>query len=283
MSNVLQPRLSGLLGTPLTEDSPLGKFIGSTLTDEARMAEMDQQPPIQILPDVNVVKIGAQSMMDRGRVAIYPLLEEIVQNLPQHKMVLGTGAGTRARHAYTEGLDLGVPTGVLSVLGFLVSLQNARMLGYLLAKHGIPMIEAAQFAQLPLYLAERRAAVFIGSPPYSYWQPNPPVGRLPAHRSDTGCFLISEALGARSMIYVKDEDGLYTADPKKDRDAKFIPKITIDELEKMDLSDLVVEHMVLKMMRNAKHRRSIQVINGLKRGNLTRALNGEPVGTIITV
>jgi molybdenum storage protein len=146
-------------------------------------------------------------MMDRGRVAIYPLLEEIVQNLPQHKMILGTGAGTRARHAYAEGLDLGMPTGVLSVLGFLVSLQNARMLGYLLAKHGIPMIETPQFAQLPLYLAERRAAVFIGSPPYTYWQPNPSVGRLPSAR--LGCFLISEALGA-SMIYVKDEDGLYT-------------------------------------------------------------------------
>src|SRR6516164_2316808 len=149
MANVVQPQLSRLLGTLLTEDSPLGKFVGGTLTDEARMAEMDRQPPIQILPDANVIKIGAQSMMDRGRVAIYPLIEEIVENLSQHKMIIGTGAGTRARHAYAEGLDLGMPTGVLSVLGFLVSLQNARMLGYLLAKHGIPMIEAAQFAQLP--------------------------------------------------------------------------------------------------------------------------------------
>jgi molybdenum storage protein len=35
-------------------------------------------------------------------------------------------------------------------------------------------------------------------------------------------------------------------------------------------------------MKNAKHRRTIQVINGLKKGNLTRALNGEPVGTVIT-
>jgi hypothetical protein len=32
----------------------------------------------------------------------------------------------------------------------------------------------------------------------------------------------------------------------------------------------------------AKNRRSVQIINGLKKGNLTRALNGEPVGTIIT-
>ncbi len=36
------------------------------------------------------------------------------------------------------------------------------------------------------------------------------------------------------------------------------------------------------MMQNAQHPRSIQVINGLKPGDLTRALNGEHVGTIIT-
>ena len=35
-------------------------------------------------------------------------------------------------------------------------------------------------------------------------------------------------------------------------------------------------------MKHAKHRRSIQIINGLKPGNLTRALAGEHVGTIIT-
>jgi molybdenum storage protein len=84
------------------------------------------------------------------------------------------------------------------------------------------------------------------------------------------------------MIYVKDEDGLYTADPKKDRNAKFIPKITVEELERLDLVDVVLEHTVLQLMRNAKNRRSVQVINGLKRGNLTRALNGESVGTIIS-
>jgi len=84
------------------------------------------------------------------------------------------------------------------------------------------------------------------------------------------------------MIYVKDEDGLYTADPKKDPNAKFIPQITVDELESLDLDDVVVERSVLEIMKNAQHRRSIQVINGLKPGTLTRALNGEHVGTIIT-
>ena len=83
------------------------------------------------------------------------------------------------------------------------------------------------------------------------------------------------------MIYVKDEKGLYTADPKKDKNAKFIPKITVNELIEMDLQDVVVERAVLDLMKNAQYRRTIQVIDGLEKGNLTRALEGEPVGTII--
>jgi molybdenum storage protein len=156
------------------------------------------------------------------------------------------------------------------------------MIHYLLAKHGVPFIEPAQFPQLPLYLEERRAAVFFGMPPYTFWHQNPAVGRIPPHRTDTGVYLVSEVFGTRSMIFVKDEKGLFTADPKKDRHAKFIPKITVAELEAMDLEDVVVERAVLELMKVAEHRRSIYVINGLEPGNLTRALNGEHVGTLIT-
>ncbi|MCP2728639.1 hypothetical protein NJ959_09165 [Symplocastrum sp. BBK-W-15] len=53
------------------------------------------------------------------------------------------------------------------------------------------------------------------------------------------------------------------------------------ELKALDLNDVVVERPVLDMMETAKNMRSIQVINGLEPGNLTRALNGEEVGTII--
>jgi molybdenum storage protein len=262
--------------------SELGRnLVEGSLTDPL-LLEQTVGPVHQILPEANVVKIGGQSIIDRGRKAVYPLIEEIVANLPRHQIILGTGAGTRARQAYSVALDLGLPTGVMSVLGTFVSMQNARMLHYLLAKHGIPFIEPIQFPQLPLYLVERRAVIFFGMPPYTFWQENPLVGRIPPHRTDTGSYLVSEVFGTRSMIYVKDEDGLYTADPKKDKHAKLIPKITVAELVAMDLPDLVVERAVLELMANAQHRRSIRVINGLVPGNLTRALEGEDVGTLIT-
>lgn len=268
-----------LQGELLTE---LGKIlVDGSLTDRGLQA-MTAGRVLPILPEANVVKIGGQSIIDRGGKAVLPLLEEVVENLPRHQMILGTGAGTRARHAYSVALDLGLPTGVMSVLGTFVSMQNARMLHYLLAKHGIPFIEPVQFPQLPLYLVERRAVVFFGMPPYTFWQENPAVGRIPPHRTDTGSYLVAEVFGARSMIYVKDEDGLYTADPKKDRGAKFIPKITVSELAAMDLPDVVVERAVLELMQNAQNRTSVRIINGLVRGNLTRALAGEDVGTLIT-
>ena len=68
---------------------------------------------------------------------------------------------------------------------------------------------------------------------------------------------------------------------KKDRTAAHIPRISVQALLARDLDDLVVERAVLEMMLNARHIREIQFVNGLKPGQLTAALDGEPVGTII--
>jgi molybdenum storage protein len=257
------------------------KLVSGSLSDAALQRATDATPNLAILPWVNVVKIGGQSIMDRGRSAVGPLVDEIVANLDRHKMILGTGAGTRARHVYSLAIDLGLPVGVLTVLGTAVAWQNAQMLQYLLARHGIAFLEPEGFASLPHYLMERGAVICQGMPPYKLWEANPEVGRIPPQRTDTGCFLIAEVLGARKMIYVKDEDGLFTADPKKDRGATHIPRISVQELLARDLDDLVVERAVLDLMLNARHIKEIQFVNGLKPGQLSAALNGEPVGTII--
>ena len=260
----------------------LGKrLVSGSLSDAALQRATEATPNFAILPWVNVVKIGGQSIMDRGRSAVGPVVDEIVKNLNRHKMILGTGAGTRARHVYSLAIDLGLPVGVLTVLGTAVAWQNAQMLQYLLARHGIAFLEPEGFPSLPHYLMERGAVICQGMPPYKLWEGNPEVGRIPPQRTDTGCFLIAEVFGARKMIYVKDEDGLYTADPKKDRNATHIPRISVQELLKRDLNDLVVERAVLDLMLTARNIREIQFVNGLKPGQLSAALDGEPVGTII--
>jgi molybdenum storage protein len=257
------------------------RLVSGSLSDAALQHATEATPNLAILPWVNVVKIGGQSIMDRGRSAVMPLIDEIVANLPHYKMILGTGAGTRARHVYSLAIDLGMPVGVLTVLGTAVAWQNAQMLQYLLAKYGIAFLEPEAFPSLPHYLMERGAVICQGMPPYKLWEENPEIGRIPPQRTDTGCFLIAEVFGARKMIYVKDEDGLFTADPKKDSNARFIPRISVQDLLRQDLNDLVVERAVLELMVTARHISEIQFVNGLKAGQLTAALAGEPVGTII--
>jgi molybdenum storage protein len=258
-----------------------GEQFFHSLSDAQLEESSETSLDFAILPWVNIVKIGGQSIMDRGRSAVYPLVDEIVSNLDKHKMILGTGAGTRARHIYSLAIDLGLPTGVLTVLATAVAWQNAQMLHYLLAQYGIPFVEPEGFGTLPHYLMERNAVVCQGMPPYKLWEQNPTTGRIPPQRTDTGCFLMAEVFGARKMIYVKDEDGLYNADPKKDPSAKFISRICVDELLALDLDDLIVERAVLDFLTRARNIHEIQFVNGLVPGQLTAALDGEPVGTII--
>jgi len=134
---------------------------------------------------------------------------------------------------------------------------------------------------LPAMLAAARGAVFNGVPPYDLWEHPPAVGKIPPHRSDAGSYLVAEVFGARRMIFVKDVDGLYTADPAADPDATLIPRIQAAELAARNLPTLPIDRVVPELIQRARLATEVQIINGLVPGNLTRALEREHVGTII--
>jgi len=236
---------------------------------------------VAMLPECKVLKIGGQSIMDRGREAVFPLVEEIAANKDDHMMLIGAGGGTRARHIYSIASDLDMPTGVLAALGGYVPMQNARMLQMLLAKHGGIYVMHDDFEKVPLYFRLGCVPVMTGMPPFAYWEKPSAEGRIPPNRTDAGVFLSAEALGSPRVIFVKDEDGLYEDDPKKNSNVTLIKRISASELIKRDLNDLIVERVVVEYLTRARYTHEVQVINGLKPGQLTAALNGEDVGTII--
>jgi len=259
----------------------VSRLMRESLMDKKLIAGTDA-PVRAILPRLNVVQIGGLSIMDRGHSAVLPLLDEIIANQEEHTQVIGVGPGVRARHILSVGLDLGLPTGALATLAAKSSAQNAYMVSCLLANHGFVYLEAPFIVQLlPAMLAAARGAVFNGIPPYDLWEHPPAVGKIPPHGSDAGSYLVGEVFGARSVILVKDVDGLYSADPKTNPDAKFISEISAAELIRRQLPTLPIEPVVLELMTRAKLAKSIRLMNGLVPGNLTRALAGEPIGTLI--
>jgi molybdenum storage protein len=120
-----------------------------------------------------------------------------------------------------------------------------------------------------------------GMPPYDYFAIPPATGRIPIHRTDVGTLILADLIGARSCIFIKDEKGLYSDDPKKNPDAEFIAEIEVTQLQQKNLDDLIIERPCLEILQNSQVIDRIQIINGLEEGNITRALNGEPIGTII--
>jgi molybdenum storage protein len=256
-------------------------LMAESLMDKTLLESTEVESVFRPLPDLNVVKLGGQSIIDRGARVVQPLVEEIVATCNQHQLLVMTGGGTRSRHAYAIALDLGMPTGILAKLGASISEQNALMLSILLAHHGGIKIGHDDLVKLPAYLALGAIPVMHAMPPYSLWEEPPARGRIPPHRTDSGTFLTAEVLGARRCILVKDERGLFSADPKKDPTADFIPEIEVNELLSRDLADLAVERAMLHALVHARSVREVLIVNGREPGNLTRALEGENPGTRI--
>src|SRR5262245_5177986 len=259
------------------------RFTRESLVDRDVNRATGTEHETEILPDVNVIGIGGRSILDQGKKTIFPLVDEIVANKSRHKMILAVSGGIRALHTYAIALDLGIPTGGLAHLAGAAEEQYEKMLQALLAKHGGIQLTKDHYWDIPHKLASGMIPIMICMPPYHFWEQPARNGSLPMNGSDFGLYIFAESLGARSVIYVKDVDGIYTENPRTNPGAKLIREIHPTELLEMKLKTSCLEPMVLEVMRNARHVKSVQVINGRKPGNLTRALNLEHVGTIVQV
>lgn len=258
--------------------SPLAR---QTLLDSSLTRPVAGVRPIRMLPWLQVVKIGGRSIMDRGAAAILPIVDELRKLLPEHRMLILTGAGIRARHLYGVGLDLGLPVGSLAPLAASEAGQNGHILAAMLAPDGVSYIEHPTIAnQLAVHLAAARAVVGSAFPPYHHHEF--PSSRIPTHRADTGAFLLADAFGAAGLTIVEDVDGVCGADPNGPdaAHARLIGETTAAELAGAE-GTLPVDRALLDIMPNARHIERVQVVNGLVPGRLTAALRGEHVGTII--
>jgi molybdenum storage protein len=266
-------------------DSPL---MGESLVSKELLKRTEATEYFRMHPDINVIKIGGQSIMDRGGKALLPILDVLIEAKDRHKILLMTGGGTRARHVYNIGVDLGMPTGVLSKLGDKVSWQNAEMLAVLLAKHGgVKIGHGDNLEQLTMFCRLGYMPITYGIPPYGFFEHPAEHGSIPPHRTDCGAFLLAENIGARSLLFLKDERGLFDRDPKKvpasERDGlTFFDRISARELIELDLDDLIVERPIVSFLQRAKCLKELQIIDALRHPeHILDALEGKHVGTII--
>lgn len=67
------------------------RLTGESLMDKELLAGTETQSVYRLMPDLIVARIGGQSIIDRGRKALLPILDELVEVRQAHKLLITTG------------------------------------------------------------------------------------------------------------------------------------------------------------------------------------------------
>ena len=101
----------------------------------------------------------------------------------------------------------------------------------------------------------------------------------PYFTSDTAAALRALEMHAEVLLMAKNGvEGIYTADPRKDPDAEFIPEITAREALQRDLRVMDSNALALCMDNHLP----IHVFNMADDSNINRIVSGDRVGTLVT-
>lgn len=188
-------------------------------------------------------------------------------------VVVGGGNIFRGVSQAAKGMD----AASADYMGMLATVINALALRDALEKEGVPTrvqsaISMQQLAEPYIrlrairHLEKGRVVVFAAG-----------TGN-PFFTTDTAAALRAVEIGAESVLKATRVDGVYDADPTTNPDAEFHAELTYMDVLARELQ--VMDSTAITMSK--EHGLPIRVFNILVAGNITRALRGEPVGTLVS-
>jgi uridylate kinase len=132
-----------------------------------------------------------------------------------HRLFIVVGGGGEARRYIGVARDLGVDEGTSDEIGILITRLNATILIAALGDNAYPKV-AESHADAKKF-AETGKIVVMG-------------GITPGQTTDAVAAVLAERVGAAVFINATSVDGIYSADPKKDRNAKHFTAMTPQQL-----------------------------------------------------
>lgn len=188
-------------------------------------------------------------------------------------VVIGAGNLWRGK----QGLERGMDRSTADYMGMLATVMNAMALMDALERQGVytrvmSAIEMRAIAEPYIrrrairHLEKRRVVIFgagTGNPFFS---------------TDTAAALRATEIDAQVVIKATKVDGVYDSDPKKNPDAKKFDQLSYIEVLNRRLEVMDSTAITLCMENNLP----ILVVNLWDSKALISALNGQPVGTLVT-
>jgi uridylate kinase len=111
-------------------------------------------------------------------------------------------------------------------------------------------------------------------------------GLKPGMTTDTVAALAAEKIKADLLVKASDQEGIYTKDPRKHKDAERINRLSFDDLTRLFELDRheagihqIIDPEAVKILRRSKAR--TVVVSGFKPENVLLAVKGDRIGTLI--
>lgn len=228
-----------------------------------------------------LLKLSGESFCQPGAFGIdgaslESLAERIVEICklgPQVSVVVGAGNILRGE---TFSRTSHIPRNTADYMGMLATIINACALQETLEKQGQPtrVLSAIEVAAMCEPFIRRRAFHHLER------------GRVtilaggtgnPFFTTDTCAALRASELEAGLLIKATKVDGVYTDDPKKNPNAELLTSLSYDDVLRQGLR--IMDHAAISLCRDNKI--PIIVLNIFKKGNITKAICGEQIGTLI--
>jgi uridylate kinase len=227
-----------------------------------------------------LLKLSGESLMGNEGYGIDPhVMKRIALQVKEVKdlgvsvaIVVGGGNIYRGIRAEEQGLDRA--TG--DYMGMIATVMNAVALQDCLETLGLDTrvqtaVQMAQVAEPYIrrrairHLEKGRTVIFAGGTGNPYFT------------TDTTAALRAMEIGAEVILKATRVDGVYDKDPERFPDATFFPEITYLEVLNRNLRVMDATAISLCM----ENKLPIVVFNLREKGNMTRAVLGERVGTLV--
>ncbi len=229
-----------------------------------------------------LLKLSGESFCKPGGFGIDgEQVESIAQRIKQLcsldlevSVVIGGGNFLRGEHFSKQSH---IPRHTADYMGMLATIINACALQEALEKAGQPtrVLSAIEVSAICEKFIRRRAlrhlergrvAILAGG-----------TGN-PFFTTDTCAALRASELDVDLLIKATKVDGVYSDDPETNSDAKFYTDLSYDDVLSQSLR--IMDHSAISLCRD--NHIPIIVLNIFKEGNITKALCGEKVGTLIS-
>jgi len=188
-------------------------------------------------------------------------------------LVVGGGNIVRGTEASQRGMD----RVSADYMGMLATVINALALQDALERHGVEsrVMTAIRMEQLAepyirrralRHLEKGRVVIFAGGTGNPYFS------------TDTAAVLRAIEMNADVILKATKVDGVYSADPVHDPDARFLPDLTFKEVINEELG--VMDAAAVSLCRD--NELPVIVLNIRTSGAILGALRGERIGTLVT-